>query len=349
MWITFSKALVICLIGYVLSYPVDEVDEQDGTGHLSSFYNQGSPLYFDYGHQADYDDYPGYDGYASYAPHHDHEHYAYPKYKFEYGVHDPHTGDIKKQYEERDGDTVRGYYSLVEPDGSIRIVEYTADDKHGFQATVRKIGPSHHPPPSPPHHHHHHHPIEDHHHYPHQHHSFEDEHYYPPIHHHNADDNDDHSYGFHTYDHDEKYPAPPPYGDYFNPYQQYGLVVPEYDENEDYPYHSNINYPTYVLPQHSYTTLQDLSTYNGPENYLENPDKFFRKRSPFKKVQKNNTPTSVKNAEKDTKPAKSESIELIKEKKQENKTEKLKQNIVSTTQANTSEKTLKIQTEKIKS
>lgn len=111
----------------------------------------------------------------------------------------------------------------MEPDGSIRIVEYTADDKHGFQATVRKIGPSHHPPPSPPHHHHHHHPIEDHHHYPHQHHSFEDEHYYPPIHHHNADDNDDHSYGFHTYDHDEKYPAPPPYGDYFNPYQQYGL------------------------------------------------------------------------------------------------------------------------------
>lgn len=57
----------------------------------------------------------------------------------------------------------------------------------------------------------------------------------------------------------------------------------------------------------------------------------------------------MKNAEKDTKPAKSESIELIKEKKQENKTEKLKQNIVSTTQANTSEKTLKIQTEKIKS
>jgi Insect cuticle protein. len=58
---------------------------------------------------------------------------AYPKYQFEYGVHDPHTGDIKKQYEERDGDKVRGYYSLVEPDGSIRIVEYTADDKNGFQ------------------------------------------------------------------------------------------------------------------------------------------------------------------------------------------------------------------------
>lgn len=70
---------------------------------------------------------------------------SYPAYRFEYGVHDPHTGDIKKQYEERDGDTVRGYYSLVEPDGSIRLVEYTADSKNGFQAVVKKIGNSHHP------------------------------------------------------------------------------------------------------------------------------------------------------------------------------------------------------------
>lgn len=70
---------------------------------------------------------------------------SYPAYRFEYGVHDPHTGDIKKQYEERDGDTVRGYYSLVEPDGSIRLVEYTADSKNGFQAVVKKIGHSHHP------------------------------------------------------------------------------------------------------------------------------------------------------------------------------------------------------------
>lgn len=70
---------------------------------------------------------------------------SYPAYRFEYGVHDPQTGDIKKQYEERDGDSVRGYYSLVEPDGSIRLVEYTADAKNGFQAIVKKIGNSHHP------------------------------------------------------------------------------------------------------------------------------------------------------------------------------------------------------------
>ncbi|CAB0010522.1 unnamed protein product [Nesidiocoris tenuis] len=85
--------------------------------------------------------------YASYAPNHDHEHYSYPKYAFNYGVHDPHTGDIKSQYEERDGDVVKGAYSLVEPDGSVRIVEYTADDHNGFNAVVKKIGPSAHPAP----------------------------------------------------------------------------------------------------------------------------------------------------------------------------------------------------------
>ena len=73
---------------------------------------------------------------------------TYPRYAFNYGVHDPHTGDIKQQYEERDGDVVKGGYSLVEPDGSIRVVEYTADDQNGFNAVVKKIGPSQHPAPA---------------------------------------------------------------------------------------------------------------------------------------------------------------------------------------------------------
>lgn len=33
----------------------------------------------------------------------------------------------------------------MEPDGSIRLVEYTADAKNGFQAVVKKFGHSHHP------------------------------------------------------------------------------------------------------------------------------------------------------------------------------------------------------------
>ncbi|XP_022122263.2 cuticle protein 8-like [Pieris rapae] len=70
---------------------------------------------------------------------------TYPRYAFNYGVKDPHTGDIKSQQEERNGDVVRGSYSLVEPDGSTRTVTYTADDHNGFNAVVRKTGHYTHP------------------------------------------------------------------------------------------------------------------------------------------------------------------------------------------------------------
>lgn len=55
------------------------------------------------------------------------------------------TGDSKSQSEFRDGDVVKGSYSVAEPDGSIRVVHYTSDDVHGFNAVVKKIGPSYHP------------------------------------------------------------------------------------------------------------------------------------------------------------------------------------------------------------
>ncbi|XP_011561874.2 cuticle protein 19.8 [Plutella xylostella] len=81
-----------------------------------------------------------------YAPGHaSPDYYTYPKYAFDYAVKDPHTGDNKAQWEKRDGDMVKGAYSLVEPDGSLRVVEYWADDKHGFNANVKRIGPSIHP------------------------------------------------------------------------------------------------------------------------------------------------------------------------------------------------------------
>lgn len=60
----------------------------------------------------------------------------HPRYAFEYGVNDPNTGDIKHQKEERDGDVVKGQYSLVEPDGNVRTVNYYADWETGFHATV---------------------------------------------------------------------------------------------------------------------------------------------------------------------------------------------------------------------
>ena len=61
-----------------------------------------------------------------------------PSYSYSYDVHDTTTGDSKSQEETREGDVVRGSYSLVEPDGSIRRVDYTADDVNGFNAVVRK-------------------------------------------------------------------------------------------------------------------------------------------------------------------------------------------------------------------
>lgn len=62
----------------------------------------------------------------------------HPSYKFEYGVHDAHTGDVKSQQEERKDDVVKGSYSLVEPDGTKRTVEYTADHHNGFNAVVHR-------------------------------------------------------------------------------------------------------------------------------------------------------------------------------------------------------------------
>ena len=62
-------------------------------------------------------------------------------------MNDQHTGDVKQQSEQREGDVVKGQYSLVEPDGSIRTVDYTADPVHGFNAIVSKSGPGvHHTP-----------------------------------------------------------------------------------------------------------------------------------------------------------------------------------------------------------
>uniref|UniRef100_A0A2H8TCR6 Cuticle protein 19 n=2 Tax=Melanaphis sacchari TaxID=742174 RepID=A0A2H8TCR6_9HEMI len=79
--------------------------------------------------------------------HHDDDHYAHAPtpYHFEYAVKDPHTHDVKSHHESNDGHgNVKGAYSLLEADGSTRVVEYTADAKHGFNAEVKKIeAPAH--------------------------------------------------------------------------------------------------------------------------------------------------------------------------------------------------------------
>ncbi|XP_014214401.1 uncharacterized protein LOC106643680 [Copidosoma floridanum] len=71
-------------------------------------------------------------------PNRDAEYTIYPKYSYNYGVLDGSTGDTKTAWEERDGDSVRGEYSVVEPDGTVRTVSYTADDESGFKAVITK-------------------------------------------------------------------------------------------------------------------------------------------------------------------------------------------------------------------
>jgi len=66
----------------------------------------------------------------------------HPQYNFGYAVHDSLTGDHHSHSESRDGDVVKGQYSLVEPDGSIRTVTYTADAINGFNAVVNRQAPT---------------------------------------------------------------------------------------------------------------------------------------------------------------------------------------------------------------
>ncbi|KAL3279974.1 hypothetical protein HHI36_017479 [Cryptolaemus montrouzieri] len=61
-----------------------------------------------------------------------------PQYTYGYDVQDALTGDSKSQHESRNGDSVQGQYSVVDPDGTLRTVDYTADPINGFNAVVNK-------------------------------------------------------------------------------------------------------------------------------------------------------------------------------------------------------------------
>ncbi|XP_075984595.1 cuticle protein-like [Anticarsia gemmatalis] len=61
-----------------------------------------------------------------------------PQYNFGYNVADALTGDYKSQTEQRNGDLVQGQYTVADPDGTLRVVDYSADSINGFNAVVRK-------------------------------------------------------------------------------------------------------------------------------------------------------------------------------------------------------------------
>lgn len=61
-----------------------------------------------------------------------------PQYSYAYDIQDGLTGDSKSQQESRNGDVVQGSYSLTDPDGTRRTVDYVADPVNGFNAVVRR-------------------------------------------------------------------------------------------------------------------------------------------------------------------------------------------------------------------
>ncbi|XP_049793983.1 pro-resilin-like [Schistocerca nitens] len=99
-------------------------------GHAHSYVHQSAPVVGP-GHPVEVDHGHGH----GHGHGHSVDYVAYPKYEFEYGVSDGHTGDHHSQKEHRDGDVVTGEYSLKEADGSVRTVKYHAD-KSGFHPVV---------------------------------------------------------------------------------------------------------------------------------------------------------------------------------------------------------------------
>lgn len=90
-------------------------------------------------HGSSYDQGENLNGYDfGHGDHNEVDYHSHPKYEFSYGVKDEHTGDDKSQQETRDGDSVKGSYTVVDPDGHKRTVEYSADGHSGFKATVRR-------------------------------------------------------------------------------------------------------------------------------------------------------------------------------------------------------------------
>ncbi|KAL1455745.1 hypothetical protein WDU94_009815 [Cyamophila willieti] len=61
-----------------------------------------------------------------------------PQYQFGFDIHDDENTNYHNRKEQREGDKITGSYSVVDSDGFIRTVTYTADPKEGFKAEVSR-------------------------------------------------------------------------------------------------------------------------------------------------------------------------------------------------------------------
>lgn len=66
----------------------------------------------------------------------DEEFESNPSYQFGFDVKDDEYTNYQNRKEVRDGNVIKGSYSVVDSDGFIRTVTYTADPKEGFKADV---------------------------------------------------------------------------------------------------------------------------------------------------------------------------------------------------------------------
>ncbi|XP_072940677.1 cuticle protein 7-like [Epargyreus clarus] len=130
----FCKVL---LIAAAVGIAAAQYNHGHGHGHAVS--SQNVVLHQTHGHAQQ----SGHDSHGHHVDYHAPAHYA-----FEYSVEDKHTGDIKAQHETREGDAVKGYYTLHEADGTVRRVDYTADKHSGFNAVVHREGHATHAAPA---------------------------------------------------------------------------------------------------------------------------------------------------------------------------------------------------------
>ena len=61
-----------------------------------------------------------------------------PSYQFGFDVKDDEFTNYQHRKEQREGGVIKGSYSVVDSDGFIRTVTYTADPKEGFKAEVTR-------------------------------------------------------------------------------------------------------------------------------------------------------------------------------------------------------------------
>lgn len=62
-------------------------------------------------------------------------------YEYRYSVDDQVSGVVNDRWEQRQGQFVKGSYSLLDPSGKVRTVSYEVDGPRGFVAVVKTTFP----------------------------------------------------------------------------------------------------------------------------------------------------------------------------------------------------------------